>query len=96
MRTTPELGFLGPARVFPDLIGLNDSSALFRRELFERFGGWDTARIAADKELIWRFERLAGRPREAFRRRHGAARLPALLRPADRPPRSPAAAPPMC
>ena len=69
VRTTPELGFLGPARVFPDLVGFNDSSALFRRALFERFGAWDTARIAADKELIWRFEVLAGRPREAFRRR---------------------------
>ena len=47
----------------PTSMGLNDSSALFRRELFARFGAWDTARIGADKELIWRFERLAGRPR---------------------------------
>lgn len=69
VRTTPDLAFLGPARVYPDLMGFNDSSALFRRELFERFGGWDAARIGADKELIWRFEHLAGRPREAFRRR---------------------------
>ena len=69
VRTTPDLGFLGPARVFPDLVGLNNSSALFRRDLFDRFGGWDEARIAADKELIWRFELLAGRRREAFRRR---------------------------
>ena len=69
VRTTPDLSFLGPARVYPDLMGLNDSSALIRRELFDRFGGWDVARIAADKELIWRFERLAGRPREGFRRR---------------------------
>jgi glycosyltransferase involved in cell wall biosynthesis len=69
VRTTPELSFLGPARVYPDLMGLNDSSGLFRRELFDRFGGWDAARITADKELIWRFEHLAGRPREAFRRR---------------------------
>lgn len=59
VRATPDLAFLGPARVFPDLLGLNDSSALFRRELFDRFGGWDAARIAADKELIWRFEHLA-------------------------------------
>jgi glycosyltransferase involved in cell wall biosynthesis len=69
VRTTPDLAFLGPARVYPDLMGLNDSSALFRRKLFERFGGWDAARITADKELIWRFEHLAGRPRESFRRR---------------------------
>ena len=69
MRVTPELGFLGPARVFPDLLGFNDSAMLFRRALFERFGTWDAARIGADKELIWRFERLAGRRREAFRRR---------------------------
>ena len=69
VRATPELGFLGPARVRPRLLGLNDSSGLFRRDLFARFGGWDDARIAADKELIWRFEVLAGRPREAFRRR---------------------------
>ena len=69
VRTTPELGFIGPARPHPELLGLNDSSALFRRALFLRFGGWDDARIAADKELIWRFEVLAGRPREAFRRR---------------------------
>ena len=69
VRVTPELGFLGPARVFPDLLGFNDSAMLFRRALFERFGTWDAARIGADKELIWRFERLAGRRREAFRRR---------------------------
>ncbi len=69
VRTTPDLAFLGPARVFPDLMGLNDSATLFRRDLFSRFGGWDDARIGADKELIWRFERLEGRPPEAFRRR---------------------------
>lgn len=69
VRTTPDLAFLGAARVYPDLMGLNDSSALFRRELFDRFGGWDAARITADKELIWRFEHLSGRPREGFRRR---------------------------
>src|SRR5690606_3252433 len=69
VRVTPDLTFLGPARVFSDLVGLNDSAALFRRELFDRFGVWDTARIAADKELIWRFEILAGRRRESFRRR---------------------------
>lgn len=69
VRTTPDLVFLGPARVFPDLMGLNDSATLFRRDLFSRFGGWDDARIGADKELIWRFERLEGRAPEAFRRR---------------------------
>ena len=69
VRVTPDLGFLGPARVFPDLMGLNDSATLFRRADLDRCGPWDAARIGADKELIWRFERLAGRPREAFRRR---------------------------
>lgn len=69
VRATPDLSFLGAARVYPNLMGLNDSSGLFRRALFERFGGWDAARIGADKELIWRFEYLSGRPREAFRRR---------------------------
>lgn len=69
VRATPGLAFLGPARVFPDLMGLNDSATLFRRNLFTRFGGWDDARIGADKELIWRFERLEGRSPEAFRRR---------------------------
>ncbi len=69
VRATPDLAFLGAARVFPDLMGFNDSSGLFRRALFERFGTWDAARITADKELIWRFEHLSGRPREAFRRR---------------------------
>ena len=69
VRVTPDLGFLGPARVFPDLMGLNDSATLFRRADLDRCGPWDAARIGADKELIWRFERLAGRPHEAFRRR---------------------------
>lgn len=68
-RTTPGLVFLGAARLQPDLLGFNDSSALFRRAALERAGPWDDARIAADKEMIWRMERLEGRPAEAFRRR---------------------------
>jgi hypothetical protein len=68
-RTTPGLVFLGAARLQPDLVGFNDSSALFRREALERAGPWDDARIGADKELLWRMERLEGRPAEAFRRR---------------------------
>lgn len=69
VRATPGLVFLGAARLQPDLMGFNDSSALIRRDAVERAGPWDTARIGADKELIWRMERLAGRPAEAFRRR---------------------------
>ncbi len=68
-RATPRLVFLGAARLQPDLMGFNDSSALFRREALDRAGPWDDARIGADKELIWRMERLEGRPAEAFRRR---------------------------
>lgn len=66
-RATGALQFWGPWRLGPNLVGANFSSVFFRRELVDRVGPWDTARVSADREFAARIERLHGLgPQRAF------------------------------
>jgi glycosyltransferase involved in cell wall biosynthesis len=59
-RATDDLAFWGPWRPSPAMVAENISSACFRRDLIDRVGPWDTARVSADREFILRLDRLFG------------------------------------
>ncbi|WP_158409655.1 glycosyltransferase family 2 protein, partial [Halomonas sp. KM-1] len=64
-RVSDNLFFWGTASrpgTHDDLVTLNHSSALFHLDEVKALGGWDTVRIAADNELIRRYERQLGMP----------------------------------
>jgi hypothetical protein len=66
-RATPELRFFGPWRPSPNLVTANFSSVFFRRDLVDRVGSWDSARVSADREFVNRVARLTGTaPAEPF------------------------------
>jgi len=58
VRTYPEMTFYGGIFQFVNLLSPDLSSALFRREVFEKCGKWDLSRVSADTEMIWRVERI--------------------------------------
>jgi hypothetical protein len=68
-RTLPQLLFLGTAQATRTLISHNFSSHMIRRDALIAAGGWDHVRVTGDSEFVWRFEALAGRPKDAFRDR---------------------------
>lgn len=47
-------------RLSASVVHLSHPSFLFRRIIFDRLGGWDDVRIAADTEFIWRVEEYYG------------------------------------
>ncbi|HEV7276362.1 MAG TPA: glycosyltransferase family A protein [Devosiaceae bacterium] len=75
-RATPGLHFVGGTRPFPQLVGPNHSSGLFRTDEVRRAGGWDTVRISGDTELFWRMEALSGNSPDHSRSRRIMASCP--------------------
>lgn len=64
IRTTPELLFIGNWRPMGTLYQRNFSSVFFRRELMDKVGTWDAARISADGEFVNRVRTLYGLRRQ--------------------------------
>lgn len=60
-RVRPSLHFTSNWRLSDNIIHWSHSSFLFRREVYERLGGWDNVRVSADTEFIWRVEKYFGR-----------------------------------
>lgn len=61
VRVRPPLVFTTNWRLSDDVIHWSHSSLLFRREVFDRLGGWDNVRVSADTEFIWRIEAVYGK-----------------------------------
>lgn len=68
-RATSALGFVGNLIADHRMLGPDYSAGLFRTETLKSAGGWDSVRVSADTELLWRLEALAGRPKERARER---------------------------
>lgn len=64
VRTSPDLFFEGPWRPGEKLSIINMGSLMFRREVVDTVGKWDTARISADNEFIKRLGRIYGTERQ--------------------------------
>lgn len=62
VRATPELGFGWLFRAWSRFSGKSMSSILIPRELMERLGGWDVARVGGDTEILRRIQAIAGGP----------------------------------
>ena len=60
-RVRPPLTFTTNWRLSAEVIHWSHSSLLFRREVFDRLGGWDNVRVSADTEFIWRIESVYGK-----------------------------------
>lgn len=60
MRVRPDLFALGFWRPSEHLMSNNLSSLLFRRDLLSDIGPWDTVRVGADNEFLWRFRTKYG------------------------------------
>ena len=59
-RCQPSLHFTTNWRLSHRLIDWSHSSLLLRRGVFDRLGGWEEVRVAADTEFIWRIEAADG------------------------------------
>ena len=64
VRTSDDMVFQGPWRPTRKLVTRNLSSVFFRRDVAERVGPWDTARVSADREFINRMQKVFGLPRQ--------------------------------
>lgn len=61
VRADADLCFWGSWCPSPNQPMTDFSSALFRRDLIDRVGPWDTARVSADREFLSRVRHLTGR-----------------------------------
>jgi glycosyltransferase involved in cell wall biosynthesis len=59
-RVRTDIRFTGAIRPTQTLVQKDLSSTLYRREVFDRLGGWDNVRVAADDEFMWRVRRYGG------------------------------------
>ncbi len=59
-KATPQLAFFGTWRPSDNLVSLNLSSLMFRREALDRVGLWNEVRIGADREFVKRLDLLLG------------------------------------
>ncbi|MEM1130469.1 MAG: glycosyltransferase family A protein, partial [Pseudomonadota bacterium] len=64
VRTSTDLCFWGPWRPQPNQPTRNFSSVFFHRDLIDKVGPWDAARVSADREFINRVQSLHGLKRQ--------------------------------
>ncbi|MBS7544308.1 glycosyltransferase family 2 protein [Ancylobacter oerskovii] len=61
IRARHSMHFTTNWRLTDRLIHWSHSSFLFKREVTDRFGGWDDVRVSADTEFIWRVQSAFGK-----------------------------------
>ena len=61
-RARPDLTLTTNWRLMSTIIHWSHSSFMFRRAVLDRVGNWDSVRVSADTEFIWRIETAYGKP----------------------------------